>query len=1297
MIGAGDSNAGSFRQGVERAADMNGSRSNTPNGGKSSLDQLNRTIEGLEARIQGLMGEKNQMKPSGRSPVDEILERQRSLGSTRERVSAVMERGRPEPQRYEAPVYEQPQRMNEPAWDRPAPRVAAPDPAIGEIAATLAALREELHRELGDGLQGSLSELKNEMRSLTAAAATAPQGGVEDLHDDLMVLAQSLDKLEGASRNMDTRPLRADLDELRAMLGGVAREDSVRGLEARFANTEKAISGFSPDALKEELVQLAWRIDGIKSGLGEMSAAPAVKALEDKLLAVANAVEMLGRKMQGQNAIAQQHTAIAEQFSGLDQRLDEITRAIAASARPSGSVLDGAALQRLENRIEDLVDHIGAMQTANPADEVAARIEALTARIEEMATEEATRKLEDRLGQLSSLIERNFREGAAPAAFTGHLEDISRKIDGLGGGNADALIDRLEMLSRKIDEIELPATVAAVASTESAAMTRLESRLADIAARLDESAAAPATDEGALKSLEKQIANLSGLLNQPGTAMPVASGLPEDFGTRMNAIEDYIASSDEFIVEAARQAAETVVEAYSRNGFAAQQGVSASEMQALSGLAEDLRTLESHSRSSEERTQATFEALHETLVQIAGRLNDLGTPAPTERYVERAAPVQEPVRESRERLMETVAMPKAPQPEFANVDLLADEPQLRRAPENSKVAVFDEEEMMPAEEAASDDLVAANPTPMTAKAEPRASKSLIAGLAAKLKPGKKDKTKDAARVSIEPAPALDPGEAVVTAEPNMLLEPGSGVPDVKKILEKVRNGQQNGKRDAAMPGSSSDVIAAARRAAQAAAAEAGAQKFAQPTAFKKEKQPSKSMFGGMGSNRRPILLAAAAVLLVVMSYPLVSNLIGNRDAAVVAPEVAQERAIDIPAETTNAATTDTPVVNDAAAPVEAEKPVDDAAAPVDTTPVEETASDKMMAPVESTDSASVLEKPADATPEAVTAEAPRDAAVPAETTDTTPVAEEQKAADQAAEVPADKQASAKTEVGVPAGLTPASLAEAVKKGDPLAYFEIGARYTDGRGGVKVNLAEASKWYALAADKGNAPAEYRLANFYEKGTGVTRDIAKAQTLYTAAADKGNASAMHNLAVLYATGVGGTPDFAQAAHWFTEAADLNVRDSQFNLAILYARGNGVPQDLTESYKWFAIAAREGDQDAAQKRDEVANALSPEQLKSAKAKLDLWKPKAMNDAANTPMVPDEWLAKGKTTATVDMKRAIRNIQAILNNNGFDAGKPDGEMGKKTVTAIKAFQKSVGQEPSGRIDDALVKELLKRNKVKS
>jgi localization factor PodJL len=64
--------------------------------------------------------------------------------------------------------------------------------------------------------------------------------------------------------------------------------------------------------------------------------------------------------------------------------------------------------------------------------------------------------------------------------------------------------------------------------------------------------------------------------------------------------------------------------------------------------------------------------------------------------------------------------------------------------------------------------------------------------------------------------------------------------------------------------------------------------------------------------------------------------------------------------------------------------------------------------------------------------------------------------------------------------------------------------------------------------------------------------------------------------------------------------------------------------------------------------------------------------------------------------MKKAIRNIQAILNNNGFDAGQPDGQMGAKTVSALKSFQKSVGIEPDGKVTDKVVKELLARNTTK-
>ena len=82
---------------------MNGSRSNSPRpgaqpyGDRSSLDALNRTIEGLEARIEGSDGN-GARDPRGRvpagarraaaavpDPIAEIMQRQRTLTATRER------------------------------------------------------------------------------------------------------------------------------------------------------------------------------------------------------------------------------------------------------------------------------------------------------------------------------------------------------------------------------------------------------------------------------------------------------------------------------------------------------------------------------------------------------------------------------------------------------------------------------------------------------------------------------------------------------------------------------------------------------------------------------------------------------------------------------------------------------------------------------------------------------------------------------------------------------------------------------------------------------------------------------------------------------------------------------------------------------------------------------------------------------------------------------------------------------------------------------------------------------------
>jgi localization factor PodJL len=210
------------------------------------------------------------------------------------------------------------------------------------------------------------------------------------------------------------------------------------------------------------------------------------------------------------------------------------------------------------------------------------------------------------------------------------------------------------------------------------------------------------------------------------------------------------------------------------------------------------------------------------------------------------------------------------------------------------------------------------------------------------------------------------------------------------------------------------------------------------------------------------------------------------------------------------------------------------------------------------------------------------------------------------------------------GTLPPALAkvkQAALDGDGTAIWDLATREADGRG-LPRDLAVAAKLFEKLAVAGYAPAQYKLAGHYEKGSGVVRDLDKAKLWYGRAAEQGHARSMHNLAVLYAEnpGANGKPDFASAASWFRQGAEFGVRDSQYNLAVLYARGLGLTQDLMQSYAWFSAAAAQGDDDAAKKRDDVANKLSPADLASAKSLAASFKPRKIDAAVNEPPAPKE-----------------------------------------------------------------------------
>jgi localization factor PodJL len=1191
---------------------------------------------------------------------------------------------------------------------QPARKAASADP--------FAAAPQDPRPDLSQQLINEMTALRREMTELRQEARD--QSLPRELRRDLAGISASIDALGARDGGADA--LRLELDSMRDMVDQLARDESVRSLESRWQSMEEQVSGLDMAALREELVNLAYRVDEIREFLASMPASGQGQAIEDKIGQLSHSIETMTRQAVSASPV------LPEQFDLLGARLDEITRAIAAMPAPVSPAVNNAPFERLEARLASVAQKIDELEPAAVETEIGSRIEHLAARVAQLADEEAIARLDARIENLQSYLENGARDDRMPE-LADYLNDITGRIEALDARGVDeSLIARLDNLAHQIEGLSVPAPQAAAVpeavigrlealigraeatvsrsidplpgletldarlaeiadrlqqaeiSTAGNAMhpvsglenveaqlaeisarldrpyldqvpammpgiENLEARLADIADRLDMSSNAGAgPSDQAMRGLEDQIANLSRLIS----SAPAGAGT-EAFEERLASIEEHLATSDEFVVEAARQAAEAALSAYSGQMGTAPSPQSLANMEVITALADDLRALEGLSRKTEDRTTRAFEAVQETMLKIAGRLERLDAPSSAFHQAGAGA------RDTNE-----VSMPKASVQSLDDVmDLAGDHEDALSEMSRSPAEMKAQPARSPSEAAA---LAAAYAKSQEAEARDGegasqsgsgGDKSFLSGLAARIRPGK-DQSKSQAEPQFteNDSPPLDPSMEMDAETANMPLEPGSGAPDINRILQKVREAQaaerQRGGSPADNGSEKSEFLASARRAAMAAAAEV-------ETIGKSRKSGGGGMLEVLKSRRRPILMAAGAVLLAIMSFPLVSGLLsgGNEEIAAVEPAIVE------PAETVE----QTAMSGDAADMMaEPRDQLSSGEARLPEVRVIEPGSDPQSQMSEMAPQATSLESTAAITP--------LDEASPA----------------------SDDVLTAALET-LPQDAVSGALKAAAAAGNPLAFYEIGARFTEGRG-VPVDLKSAATWYQRAADLGHAPSQYRIANFYEKGSGLERDLDAAKKWYQLSAEQGNASAMHNLAVLYAT-AGAVPDYENAAEWFGRAAEVGVRDSQVNLAILYARGDGVPRDLEKSYKWFAIAANDGDKDAAVKRDEVFNALRPEQVEAARASVANWTAQPIDADANEVEVPASWQGASTETASVDMSKAIRNIQAILNNNGFDAGAPDGVMGRKTVAAIKEFQASIGMEPTGEVDDNLVKELLARN----
>lgn len=119
----------------------------------------------------------------------------------------------------------------------------------------------------------------------------------------------------------------------------------------------------------------------------------------------------------------------------------------------------------------------------------------------------------------------------------------------------------------------------------------------------------------------------------------------------------------------------------------------------------------------------------------------------------------------------------------------------------------------------------------------------------------------------------------------------------------------------------------------------------------------------------------------------------------------------------------------------------------------------------------------------------------------------------------------------------------------------------------------------------------------------RTTPKAVRWWRLAAEQGDASAQYNVGISYAHGTGVPQDDAEAVRWFRLSAEQGFAHGQRDLAVMYLNGRGVPQDDVTGHMWLNLAGATGLEEARAMRDRLADRMTPEQRAEAQRRAREW----------------------------------------------------------------------------------------------
>ena len=225
------------------------------------------------------------------------------------------------------------------------------------------------------------------------------------------------------------------------------------------------------------------------------------------------------------------------------------------------------------------------------------------------------------------------------------------------------------------------------------------------------------------------------------------------------------------------------------------------------------------------------------------------------------------------------------------------------------------------------------------------------------------------------------------------------------------------------------------------------------------------------------------------------------------------------------------------------------------------------------------------------------------------------------------------------------------KGD--AAYEAGKKAR-----LELDNATAAAQYRKAALLGNKKAQFRLALLCAIDHEVCKDKAEAVQWMSASAEQDYTPAQRVFGHWYLLGYGVEKNPVKAKKWLISAAHKEDDIAMYLLGRMYATGEGVEKNYNEALKWVRLAKANG------------YPLPAEYLR-------------INNLARIKPYKSQQSVKKIIKSREDI---IKEVQSGLAALGYKPGPADGKMGKKTKTAIKAFQRKVGIPVDGKISEELV-----------